>query len=151
MQNFSSNGMMPGQGRHFIETRPDSHRASVQFSEKKVTDKNANRTNVENGDYWLKDNGYLREDQYTVGVSASINGDNISHKEPINAQFKVTSLDGYPSLHKMIMETGKSLEVITVEVQMSIVDFWALFDHLEISLFGGCEYLETETETDLTD
>jgi len=142
MTDLSQNEM--GLVDNYSENIGNSYTATVRFSGKNATPVKENINNIQIGDPWLKEKGYYTEHQYTLGMSVSLNKDNILHEKPVNVRFKVGSLDGYADMCKLIMATGKPMRIKTIDVQMSIIDFWNIFDRLEITLFSGRKSANTE-------
>lgn len=123
----------------FKETNAHRYIASVQFDDRKANTEDSNRSELLMADKWLQENDHIRGDEYAVGVSMSLRGNNISHKEPVKVKFTVTNIPGQDNIPKMMFSTGDMMKVREVEVEMSIVEFWDLFQSLEITVLGGFE------------
>ncbi|MBP6750252.1 MAG: hypothetical protein KA144_11480 [Xanthomonadaceae bacterium] len=85
---------------------------------------------------WLKQNGYIT-DEYVVGISMWAGENHGAHQDPVSVKFLVSSLDGYSSIPEKLESSSVPLSIRVVRVDMSLVDFFALFKRLEITLSNG--------------
>ena len=118
--------------------------ASVQYNDLKGTAA-ADRADVGSASKWLKDNGYINDGEYVIGISIFVGENHGVHSDPISVEFLISELRGYENIPEMIKATGEPIEVRQIVVDMNLTDFFALFKRFSVTLsiagmIEGMEY-----------
>jgi hypothetical protein len=114
----------------------ETFQASVQYNDLKgsVAADNADMTDATS---WLKNNKYIKDDEFVIGISMWAGENHGKHDDPVSVTFLVKELGGNKTIPDIINDSNETLSVKKVEVDMNIVDFMALFKRLEITLSTG--------------
>lgn len=122
----------------------ETFQASVQYNDLKgsVAADNADITDATS---WLKNNSYIKDDEFVIGISMWAGENHGKHNDPVSVTFLVKKLGGNKTIPDIINDSDETLSVKKVEANMDIVDFMALFKRLEITLstdgmLEGIEY-----------
>lgn len=107
--------------------------ASVQYNDLKGT---VAADKADRGKFtkWLKEKNLLNDDEFVLGVSMSVGENHGSHQDPVYVDFYVTKLNGTQTVPELLEESGGSIELRNINVDMNISDFFALFKRFEITL-----------------
>ena len=125
----------------------ETFKASVQYNDLKGSAA-ADNADMSSTAKWLKDNGKINDDEFVIGISMWAGENHGTHKDPVNVKFLISGLNGYENIPEMIQASGDPIQVKTVEVEMNLVDFFALFKRLEVTL-SNSGLVEGKTYTTL--
>jgi len=122
----------------------ETFQASVQYNDLKGSAA-ADNADMTDATSWLKNNKYIKDDEFVIGISMWAGENHGKHDDPVSVTFLVKELDVNKTIPDIINDTNETLSVKKVEVDMNIVDFMALFKRLEITLttagmLEGIEY-----------
>ena len=120
--------------------------ASVQYNDLKGTAA-ADRADVGGASKWLKDNGYINDEEYVIGISMFAGENYGTHHDPISVEFLVSGLKGFNNIPEMIKTVGEPIEVKQIIVEMNLNDFIGFFKRFEValSISGMLEGIEYNT------
>ena len=118
--------------------------ASVQYDDLKGSSA-ADRADAGGARKWLIDREHITEEEYVIGISMYAGENHGTHRDPITVEFLISGLKGYENLPEMIQAVEKPIQVRKIEVEMNLIDFFALFKRLNITLsisglLDGIEY-----------
>lgn len=118
--------------------------ASVQYNDLKGSAA-ADRSDVGGASKWLKDNSYINDGEYVIGISIFVGESHGVHRDPISVEFLVSELRGYDNIPEMIKATGEPIEVRQILVEMNLIDFFSFFKRFSVTLsisgmIEGMEY-----------
>lgn len=85
---------------------------------------------------WLKNNGHIT-DEFVVGISMWAGENHGTHRDPVSVKFLVSGLNGYDNIPEMLQASSEPIQVKEIRVDMDVLDFFALFKRLEITLSNG--------------
>jgi hypothetical protein len=111
----------------------ENFKASVQYGDLKGSSA-ADRADMTDAAKWLKEEGHINDDEMVLGISMSVGENHGAHRDPVSVIFLVSGLKGYENIPEMIEASGEQIQVRKISVDMNIVDFFALFKRLEITL-----------------
>ena len=107
--------------------------ASVQYNDLKGTVA-ADKADGQKLSKWLKDRDLINDDEFVLGISMSVGENHGTHQDPVDVDFYVRKLSGAQTVPEVLEESGGSIELRHINVDMNISDFLALFKRLEITL-----------------
>lgn len=107
--------------------------ASVQYGDLKGTAA-ADKADGQKLSKWLKDEGLITDDEFVLAISMSVGENHGIHQDPVYVDFYVRKLGEGQTVPEVIEESGGSIELRRINVDMNILDFLALFKRLEITL-----------------
>ena len=114
----------------------ETFKAGVQYGDLKGSVA-ADRANMTDAAKQLKENGHIQDDEYVLGISMWAGENHGTHRDPVSVKFLVSGLNGYENIPEMIQASGEPIQVKNISVDMDLVDFFALFKRLEITLSNG--------------
>jgi len=122
----------------------ETFQASVQYNDLKGSVA-ADHADMTDSTSWLKNNKYIKDDEFVIGISMWAGENHGKHDDPVSVTFLVKELGGNKTIPDIINDSNETLNVKKVEVDMNIVDFMGLFKRLEITLstdgmLEGIEY-----------
>lgn len=103
--------------------------ASVQYNDLKGSCA-ADRADISDATNWLKNKGHLNDNEFLVGISMFAGENHGTHRDPVNVHFFITDDVGFRALGHNTNE----YKIRTVDVDMDIASFLALFKRFEITL-----------------
>ena len=111
-------------------------KASVQYGDLKgsVAADNADKGDARD---LLKNGGHISDDEFVVGICMWAGENHGKHKDPVSVRFLVSDLKGYDNIPEMIEASGEGIELREVSLDMDLMDFFALFKRLELTLSNG--------------
>ena len=111
-------------------------KASVQYDDLKgsVAADNADKGDARD---FLKSGGHITDDEFIVGISMWAGENHGEHRDPVSVRFLVSDLKGHENVPEMIEASGEGIELREVHLNMNLVDFFALFKRLELTLSNG--------------
>ncbi len=83
---------------------------------------------------WLKDRDLIDDDEFVLGISMTVGENHGIHQDPVDVDFYVRKLSGAQTVPEVLQESGGSIELRHINVDMNISDFLTLFKRLEITL-----------------
>ncbi|WP_421282770.1 hypothetical protein [Aeromonas veronii] len=111
----------------------ETFKASVQYNHL-TGSAAADRADMTDAAKWLKDNGYINDDEFIIGISMWVGEKHGAHQDPVIVKFLVTELVGYDNIPEMLQASGEPLQVKEISVDMKMANFFALFKRFEITL-----------------
>ena len=111
-------------------------KASVQYDDLKgsVAADNADKGDARD---FLKRGGHITDDEFIVGIRMWAGENHGTHKDPVSVRFLVSDLKGYENVPEMIEASGEGIELREVHLNIDLVEFFALFKRLELTLSNG--------------
>lgn len=111
-------------------------KASVQYNDLKgsVAADNADKTDARE---YLKDKGLINDGEYIIGIRMLAGENHDKHDDPVRVIFLVSDLKGYPDLPYMLDAEGEGVGLREIQQDMNLLDFFALFKRLELTLSTG--------------
>jgi hypothetical protein len=107
--------------------------ASVQYEDFKGTIA-ADRADGQRLSGYLKSKNLITDDEFIMAISMSIGENYGIHKDPVYVTFYVKKLGKDQTVPEVIEKSGDSIELRSINVEMSIADFLSLFKRFEITL-----------------
>jgi hypothetical protein len=112
----------------------EQFKASVQYNDLTGTSAADKADNI-SARKWLANKGFIKEDEFVVGISMSVGENHGTHQDPVYVTFLVTELkEGYGILPEMIKDIGEPVELRKIQVDMKLTDFFALFKRFKVSI-----------------
>ncbi len=114
----------------------ETFKASVQYNDLKgsVAADNADQTDASK---YLKDKGLINDDEFIIGIRMWAGENHGKHDDPVSVRFLVSDLKGYPDLPDMLNAEGEGVGLREIQQDMDLLDFFALFKRLELTLSTG--------------
>ena len=85
----------------------EQFKASVQYNDLTGTSAADKADNI-SARKWLANKGFIKEDEFVVGISMSVGENHGTHQDPVYVTFLVTELkEGYGILPEMIKDIGE--------------------------------------------
>lgn len=114
----------------------ETFKASVQYNDLKgsVAADNADQTDASK---YLKDKGLINDDELIIGIRMWAGENHGKHDDPVSVRFLVSDLKGYPDLPDMLNAEGEGIGLREIQQDMDLLDFFALFKRLELTLSTG--------------
>lgn len=124
----------------------DTFKASVQYGDWKGTCA-ADDADDADASSWLKDNDYMKDNEFLIGVKMFAGENHGEHRDPVSVSFMILPLEKGQTVDQKIAASNGPVEVKVIRVDMGIQEFFALFKRFEVALprskvFDGCEYTE---------
>lgn len=107
--------------------------ASVQYNDLKGTVA-ADKADRQKLSKWLEDRNLITDDEFVLAISMLVGENHGIHQDPVYVDFYVRKIGGSQTVPEVIEESGGSIELRRVNVDMNISDFLALFKRLKITL-----------------
>lgn len=114
----------------------ETFKASVQYNDLKgsVAADNADKTDARE---YLKDKGLINDGEFIIGIRMWAGENHGKHDDPVSVRFLVSDLKGYPDLPDMLDAEGEGVGLREIQQDMNLLDFFALFKRLELTLSTG--------------
>ena len=112
----------------------EQFKASVQYNDLTGTSAADKADNI-SARKWLANKGFIKEDEFVVGISMSVGENHGTHQDPVYVTFLVTEFkEGYGNLPEMIKDIGEPVELRKIQVNMNLTNFFALFKRFKVSI-----------------
>ena len=110
--------------------------ASVQYNDLKgsVAADNADQNDARK---YLKDKGLINDDEFIIGIRMWAGENHGKHDDPVSVRFLISDLKGYSDLPDMLNAEGEGVGLREIQQDMDLLDFFALFKRLELTLSTG--------------
>lgn len=111
-------------------------KASVQYNDLKgsVAADDADQTDARK---YLEEKGLINDGEFIVGISMWAGENHGKHDDPVSVRFLVSDLKGYADLPHMLDTEGEGVGLREIQQDMNLLDFFALFKRLELTLSSG--------------
>jgi hypothetical protein len=83
---------------------------------------------------WLSEKKLIEEGELVVGISMYSGENHGTHQDPVYVTFLVTDLKGYENVPEMLDSIDGPIQVRTIDVDMNLTDFFALFKRFNVTL-----------------
>jgi hypothetical protein len=119
-------------------------KASVQYNDWKGTSA-ADDADKKGASEWLKVNGHIEVGEFLLGIKMFAGENHGTHEDPVFVEFLITTPGDYDNVKSMLESSTGPIEVRSVRVEMTLIEFFGFFKRFDITLsrdgmLEGLEY-----------
>jgi hypothetical protein len=112
-----------------MEQQMEKFKATVQYGDLKGSSA-ADRADMSDATSFLKENGYMKDGEFLVGIKMFVGENHGEHRNPVSVSFFITSEAGFKAVNQNTIVD----DIRRIYIDMNVSEFFALFKRFEVSL-----------------